>query len=300
MNANAFFTAPDCTRPLNVVGKHITVLASGEATGSYEVFLQEGPAGSGPIPHSHPWDESFYVIRGEVDFTIDGGEQRTARPGALVHVPAGVPHWFRWGHGGGALPLDHVAPWRIAAVRGHRSRDRSRQARCRPAHHHWPEPRPDRRCLSRVRGGAAVSSTLRVGWRSPRSSGASTDAGPADSRNNPARRRWRGSFADPVRPHACDGSIKVLLSGMAKEKVTLTLDAGNLASLRALGGPRSLSATVDHAIAAHVTRMKHLAAVDEWLEELESQHGPVPSETLEWAGQLVDEWAKRSRRRRAG
>jgi hypothetical protein len=87
---------------------------------------------------------------------------------------------------------------------------------------------------------------------------------------------------------------------MAKEKVTLTLDAANLAALRSLVGQRSLSATVDHAIAAHVSRMKHLAAVDEWLEELESQHGPVPPETLEWAGQLVDDWAKRARRRKAG
>lgn len=87
---------------------------------------------------------------------------------------------------------------------------------------------------------------------------------------------------------------------MAKEKVTLTLDAGNLATLRSLVGQRSLSATVDHAIAAHVSRMKHLAAVDEWLGELEKQHGLVPPETLEWAGQVVDEWAKRKRRRKAG
>jgi hypothetical protein len=87
---------------------------------------------------------------------------------------------------------------------------------------------------------------------------------------------------------------------MAKEKVTLTLDTGNLAALRSLVGQRSLSATIDHAITAHVTRMKHLAAVDEWLQELESQHGPIPPETLEWAGRLVDDWAKRTRRRRAG
>lgn len=87
---------------------------------------------------------------------------------------------------------------------------------------------------------------------------------------------------------------------MAKEKVTLTLDAANLAALRTLVGQRSLSATVDRAIAAHVTRVRHLAAVDEWLEDLESRHGPVPPETLEWAGQLVDDWAKRARRRRTG
>lgn len=98
-----FTTSADRDRPLNVVGEHITVLASGEATGSYEVFLQEGPEGSGPIPHTHPWDESFFVIRGEVDFSVDGGALRTAQHGDLVHVPAGTPHWFRWCQGGGAM-----------------------------------------------------------------------------------------------------------------------------------------------------------------------------------------------------
>lgn len=87
---------------------------------------------------------------------------------------------------------------------------------------------------------------------------------------------------------------------MAKEKVTLTLDAGNLAALRSIVGSRSLSASIDRAIAAHVARMKHLAAVDEWLEELEDEHGPIPPETLEWAGRIVDDWAKRSRRKKAG
>ena len=57
---------------------------------------------------------------------------------------------------------------------------------------------------------------------------------------------------------------------------------------------------VDRAIAAHVARMKHLATVDEWLEELEHAHGPIPPETLEWAGQLIDDWARRSKRRKAG
>ena len=77
--------------------------AHGSTTGSYEVFLQEGPEGSGPIPHTHPWDESFYVTRGEVDFSIGRSEKRTARAGDLVHVPAGTLHWFRWNLGGGAM-----------------------------------------------------------------------------------------------------------------------------------------------------------------------------------------------------
>ncbi len=76
-----------------------------------------------------------------------------------------------------------------------------------------------------------------------------------------------------------------------KEKVTLTLDSNRLAELRARVGGRSLSAAVDAALAAHLDRLAHLAAVDEWMAELECEHGPVPTETLEWAARIVDEWA---------
>lgn len=104
MTASPFVLKPaDRASPLNVVGEHITVLASGAATGSYEIFLQEGPEGSGPVPHTHPWDESFFVTRGEVDFSLEDGELLTATAGTLVHVPAGARHWFRWRAGGGAM-----------------------------------------------------------------------------------------------------------------------------------------------------------------------------------------------------
>ena len=85
---------------------------------------------------------------------------------------------------------------------------------------------------------------------------------------------------------------------MPKEKVTLTLDADALRELRTLVGSRSLSAAVDAALAAHVQRLKHLAAVDEWLAELEREHGPVPVETLEWAARLVDKWQRNQTRHR--
>lgn len=89
---------------------------------------------------------------------------------------------------------------------------------------------------------------------------------------------------------------------MAKEKVTLTLDAGALDELRRLVGARSLSATVDAAVAAYLERVRHLRAVDEWLAEMEREHGPVPTETLEWAAQLVGQWdaARAPKRKRAG
>jgi hypothetical protein len=37
--------------------------------------------------------------------------------------------------------------------------------------------------------------------------------------------------------------------------------------------------------------VRHLAAVDDWLLELEREHEPVSPETFEWAAKLVDEWA---------
>jgi hypothetical protein len=55
MAVKPFVVAPtDYAPTLNIVGEHVTVLASGEATEGYEIFLQRGPEGSGPPPHSHP------------------------------------------------------------------------------------------------------------------------------------------------------------------------------------------------------------------------------------------------------
>ena len=103
----AFFTEPaHYPRPLKVVGVSVTVLASARNTGSYELFLQDGVEGSGPPPHHHPWDESFYVVRGEIAFSywIDEQEhQVVARVGSLVHLPGHTVHKFRFGEGGGQM-----------------------------------------------------------------------------------------------------------------------------------------------------------------------------------------------------
>ncbi len=82
--------------------------------------------------------------------------------------------------------------------------------------------------------------------------------------------------------------------------MTLTLDSDSLAALRSLVGPRSLSAAVDAAVAERVARLRHLAAVDQWLAELDQTYGPVPPETLEWAARLVAEWEAKRRGRRGG
>jgi hypothetical protein len=89
---------------------------------------------------------------------------------------------------------------------------------------------------------------------------------------------------------------------MPREKITLTLSAENLREVRALAGARSISETVDAAVTAYVARLRHLRAVDEWLAEMDREHGPVPPQTLEWAAKVVGSWQARSekRRRRAG
>ena len=103
MTPKAFVVAPkDYDRALNIVGEQCTVLASGARTGGYEIFLQRGPEGSGPPPHNHPWDESFYVVKGEIEFGIDK-DHMVATAGTLVHLPAGTTHWFRFGKGGGEM-----------------------------------------------------------------------------------------------------------------------------------------------------------------------------------------------------
>ena len=89
-------------KPFEIVGEQITVLAPGAKTGSYEIFHQAGPEGSGPPPHSHPWDEAFYVISGAIAFGV-AGKDTVGTAGTLIHIPAGTTHWFRFEKGGGAM-----------------------------------------------------------------------------------------------------------------------------------------------------------------------------------------------------
>lgn len=94
--------------PLNVVGTQIVVLASERQTPELQVTLQRGEAGSGPPPHSHPWSESFYVIRGSVLFSCDGVSELCSA-GTLVCVPAGAVHAFAYGPEGGEM-LEMTGP----------------------------------------------------------------------------------------------------------------------------------------------------------------------------------------------
>jgi quercetin dioxygenase-like cupin family protein len=83
-------------------GLFITTLASTEQTAGQEIFHQYGQEGAGSGLHFHPWDESFFVIAGEVSCGIDGVDT-VVGPGSFVHIPGGSTHWYRFGPGGGEL-----------------------------------------------------------------------------------------------------------------------------------------------------------------------------------------------------
>lgn len=94
MTASSFVVTPQEHKPLKVVGETITVLAHADATGSYEIFLQSGPEGAGPPPHTHPWDEAYYVVSGKLEVLM-GDRTVTLAAGELVFLPRGTVHNFR-------------------------------------------------------------------------------------------------------------------------------------------------------------------------------------------------------------
>ncbi len=99
MHTPAIVAQQDRPAPLDVGGFLISVLASGAQTGSNEFFHQSGPQGKGPGPHFHPWDETFFVLKGCLHCGVDGIET-IAQPGTMIHVPGGSTHWFHFGEGG--------------------------------------------------------------------------------------------------------------------------------------------------------------------------------------------------------
>ena len=89
-----FVVTPKEHKPLKIVGETISVLASADATGSYEIFLQSGPEGAGPPPHTHPWDESYYVVAGKLGVLM-GDKEVVLSPGEFVFLPRGTVHNFK-------------------------------------------------------------------------------------------------------------------------------------------------------------------------------------------------------------
>lgn len=60
---------------------------------SISFFINRHRPGTGPDLHSHPYEETFIVLDGQVRFTL-GEETLEATAGQIVVVPAWTPHKF--------------------------------------------------------------------------------------------------------------------------------------------------------------------------------------------------------------
>jgi len=95
---------------LNVLGMPLRFLCDARETGgTWSLFEEEVPLGMGPPPHRHDWDEAYYVLDGEVDFTIDGAPARS-RPGDFNYLPRNTIHSFKGASSSPAHVLIFAAP----------------------------------------------------------------------------------------------------------------------------------------------------------------------------------------------
>lgn len=62
-------------------------------------FIINCRRGEGPDPHRHPYEETFVVLEGATDFTVEG-ETVHVEGGNIVVAPAGLVHSFRGASGG--------------------------------------------------------------------------------------------------------------------------------------------------------------------------------------------------------
>jgi len=95
MSKQAFITNRAQGEALSALGADVTFLCPADRTGKawslMEVVL---PKHAGPPPHDHPWDEAYYVIEGEVVFSLDG-QSKTVRSGDFIYAPGGTLHGFQ-------------------------------------------------------------------------------------------------------------------------------------------------------------------------------------------------------------
>ena len=102
---------PNEGRTFAVVGDVYRFLATGDETnGKYSMWEAIVPPGGGPPPHVHSREEEgFYILEGEITFTVNG-EKIVATAGMFANMPVGTPHSFKNESNKPAKMLISVAP----------------------------------------------------------------------------------------------------------------------------------------------------------------------------------------------
>jgi quercetin dioxygenase-like cupin family protein len=103
---------PEDGMTISVVGDTYRILISGQQTGgAFACIDMVVPPGGGPGPHAHPdFEESFYVVEGEVEVKSEFGNY-VASKGSFISIPkGGVVHGFKNKTGQNAHLLCTVVP----------------------------------------------------------------------------------------------------------------------------------------------------------------------------------------------
>ena len=98
-----------------VMGDLFTYLVTGaESEGNYFTLEVAVSPGGGPPPHIHHLeDEQFYVLEGELTFSV-GGQTHPGSRGDFVHIPRGTVHAFK----NGPTPARLLATFSPAGIEG--------------------------------------------------------------------------------------------------------------------------------------------------------------------------------------
>jgi quercetin dioxygenase-like cupin family protein len=97
-------------RHVSIAGDTYTILVSGaETAGRYCLIDMHVPAGGGPPPHRHNFEEMFTLLEGELEFTFRD-ETSMVHAGSTVNIPANAPHAFTNASGAAVRMLCMATP----------------------------------------------------------------------------------------------------------------------------------------------------------------------------------------------
>lgn len=115
-DANKFVFLPADTGEVYwVLGGLFTYLVTGEESGGsyFTVIVDVGPEAV-PPPHIHHLeDEQFYVLEGQLTYSV-GGQTFPVNTGDFIHIPRGTVHSFK----NGSIPSRLLATFAPAGIEG--------------------------------------------------------------------------------------------------------------------------------------------------------------------------------------
>jgi quercetin dioxygenase-like cupin family protein len=101
LHSQATLVLPGAGEQLSVIGDRQTIKLDGSQTnGAFALIEQNNEPGTSIPEHFHTQeDEIFYVLEGEMEFTVSK-EKIAAAAGTTVFLPKGIPHSFKVGEKG--------------------------------------------------------------------------------------------------------------------------------------------------------------------------------------------------------